>query len=76
MSVAEIQTELKKLTPTELAQVEAFVKDIKGASVGNGARSTVAEYWNLLQGTVILKPGWEQDEALEMWETLRDNPST
>jgi hypothetical protein len=80
MSIAEIQSELKKLTPVELARVEALVREIKAAppvttQVGNAIPGTLAEYWNSLRGTVILKPGWDEDEPLEIWESLRDNPS-
>jgi hypothetical protein len=79
MSIAEIQSELKKLTPVELAQVEAVVREIKAippvtAQVGNAISGTLAEYWESLRGTVTLKPGWDEDEPLEIWEALRDNP--
>ena len=81
MSIAEIQSELKKLTPVELAQVEALVREIKAAppvtAQADMHRSlqttvqgkdtmhgTLAEYWESLRGTVILKPGWDEDEPL------------
>ena len=75
MSVREIQSELKKLTPAELAEVEALVQELKSTSpVTNAIPGTLAEYWDSLRNTVILKPGWDEDEPLEIWETLRDNP--
>ena len=80
MSIREIQAELKKLTPAELAQVEALVREIKTppvtTQVGNAAPGALAEYWDSLRGTVTLKPDWDKDEPWEIWEALRDNPST
>jgi hypothetical protein len=71
VSLAEIQTELKKLTPAELARVETFVREIKTASSenGNSTPGTLQDYWNSLRDTVILKSGWDKDEPLEIWDT-------
>jgi hypothetical protein len=74
MSIGEIKSELKKLTPAELAQVEALVREIKAAPTVSTQAGTLAEYWDSLRGTVTLKPGWNADEPAEIWEVLRDNP--
>jgi hypothetical protein len=66
MSIAEIQSELKKLTPAELAQVETLVREIKTSPAVTKQAGTLAEYWDSLRGTVILKPGWEKGEPLEI----------
>jgi hypothetical protein len=75
MSIREIQAELKKLTPAELTQVETLVREIKAAPPatpqgGNTIPGTLADYWDSLRGTVTLKPGWDMDEPLEVWEAL------
>ena len=70
MSIAEIQSELKKLTPAELAQVETLVREIKATPTVTTQAGALAEYWDSLRGTVILKPGWDEDEPLEIWEAL------
>jgi hypothetical protein len=54
--------------------VEALVREIKAAPTVATKPGTLAEYWDLLRGTVILKPGWDEDEPLEIWEALRDTP--
>jgi hypothetical protein len=33
----------------------------------------MAEYLGSLRGTVILKPGWDDDEPLEQWNAERDD---
>jgi hypothetical protein len=70
MSIREIQAELKKLTPAELAQVEVLVREIKAAPPVTTQAGTLAEYWDSLHGTVTLKPGWDADEPLEIWEAI------
>ena len=70
MSVAEIQSELNKLTPAELAQVENYMRGMRTPPL---SPTSLADYWKSLSGTVILKPGWDQDESAETWEAVRDN---
>ena len=35
----------------------------------------MAEYMGCMRNVTVLKPGWDEDEPLEMWEALRDDPS-
>jgi hypothetical protein len=46
--------------------VETLVKEIKASPAVTKQAGTLAEYWDSLRGTVILKPGWEKDEPLEI----------
>lgn len=73
MSVAEIKAELPKLSPPELAEVEAALQQAKLAVPATPA--TMSSYAGCMRGVTVLKPGWDEDEPLEMWEALRDDPS-
>ena len=72
MSVAEMKAELPKLTAKELVELEIAVELAKVA-VQPPVRPS--DYFGCLRGTVTFKPGWDEDEPLEMWEALRDDPS-
>jgi hypothetical protein len=72
MSVAEIKAELPKLTAKELVELEIALELAKSAV---RPPVTPADYFGCLRGTVTFKPGWDEDEPLEMWEALRDDPS-
>ena len=72
MSVAEIKAELPKLTAKELVELEMAVELAK-ATVQPPVKPS--DYFGCLRGTVTFKPGWDEDEPLEMWEALRDDPS-
>jgi hypothetical protein len=74
MSIAELKAEIEKLTPAEKKELrDALEAEI---SAPEKASTTMAEYLGSLRGTVILKPGWDEDEPLEDWEALRDNDSS
>ena len=73
MSVAEIKAELPKLTPPELAEVELALQQLKQTTPPTAPE--MADYMGCMRGTAELKPGWDEDEPLEMWEALRDDPS-
>ena len=73
MSVAEIKAQLTKLSPPELAEVEAALQQVKRATPVPA--SELAEYVGCMRGVTVLKPGWDEDRPLEMWEALRDDPS-
>jgi hypothetical protein len=69
MSVAEIKAKIEKLTPEEKEQLrDALEAEI---TVPPKEPTTMQEHLGSLRGTVILKPGWDDDEPLEHWEALR-----
>jgi hypothetical protein len=71
MSVAEIKAEIAKLTPKEKKELrEALEADI---TVPPKEPTTMEEYLGSLRGTIILKPGWDDDEPLEQWNAERDD---
>ena len=73
MSVAEIKAELPKLTPTERAEVEALLQQLKQPMPV--PVSALTAYMGCMRDFTVLKPGWDEDEPLEIWEALRDDPS-
>jgi hypothetical protein len=71
VSVAEIKAEIQKLTPEEKKEL----RDALEAAVPPMGKEpmTMADYLGSLRGTVILKPGWDDDEPLEQWNAERDD---
>jgi hypothetical protein len=74
MSFAELKAEIEKLTPAEKKELRDALE--ARISAPEKAPATMTEYLDSLRGTVILKPGWDEDEPLEDWEALRDNDSS
>jgi len=73
MSIAELKAEIEKLTPAEKKEL----RDALEAEISAPEKpADVSKYLGSLQGTVIFKPGWDEDEPLEEWEALRDNDSS
>ena len=71
MSLAELKSELKKLTPAEIAEIEAALQQMKtGDDVGG---RPLSEFFGCARGMMIFHPGWDEDEPLGMWEALRDD---
>lgn len=72
MSVGELKKEIQQLSAVDLqalrAAIEAELGKKKPAEPAN-----FAEYFGSLRGTVILKPGWDDDEPLEEWNAERDD---
>jgi hypothetical protein len=73
MSVAEIKAEIQKLTPEEKKELHDALE--AAMSPPEKEPTTMAEYLGSLRGTVILKPGWDDDEPLEQWNAERDDVS-
>ena len=71
MSVAEIKAEIQKLTPEEKKELHDALEADLAAPAKEPA--TMADYLGSLRGTVILKPGWDDDEPLEQWNAERDD---
>ena len=71
MSLSEIKSELKKLTPAELAEIESALRELR--SIADPV--LIATFMGCGRGLMSLKPGWDDDEAPELWETLRDDSS-
>ena len=71
MSLAEIKAEILKLTPEEKKELRDAL-DAATSPIGKEP-TTMAEYLGSLRGTVILKPGWDDDEPLEQWNAERDD---
>lgn len=74
MSIAEIKAEIEKLTPEEKKELHDALE--AAMSAPQKEPTTMSEYLESLKGTAILKPGWDEDEPLEDWEALRDDPSS
>lgn len=72
MSVAEMKAELPKLTAAELVELEVAL-DLAKAAVQPPVKPS--DYFGCMRGMAELKPGWDEDEPLEMWKALRDDPS-
>lgn len=72
MSVAEIKSELKKLTPAELAEVEAALQQVKAAAVADDGKAA-PEFLGSLAGVMKFGPGWDSPLPMEDWEVLRDH---
>ena len=71
MSLTEIKSEIEKLSPAEKAQLkEALEADFAKAQNATDASGILG----CMKGTIVFHPGWDEDEPLEMWEALRDNP--
>jgi hypothetical protein len=71
MSLAELQAELQTLTPVQLAKVESTIRQMK-VEVG-GQSPNWAEFFGCARGTVTFRPGWDENEPLEMWHAMRDD---
>ncbi len=72
MSIAEIKAEIQKLTPEQKRELHDA---LEAAMTAPAKPVTMSEYLESLQGTAVLKPGWDENESLEDWEALRDDPS-
>lgn len=75
MSLAELKSELQKLTPAELEEIGATVQGLLGPQGAVGQFAKPSDSFGCGRGLMILKPGWDEDEPLEMWEALRDDTS-
>ncbi len=73
MSIAEIKAEIQKLTPEQKKELH---DTLEAAMTAPAKPVTMSEYLESLRGTAVLKPGWDEDEPLEDWEALRDDPSS
>jgi hypothetical protein len=63
MSFAELKSELKKLSPDQLEEIEQTVRHLK-ANPETAGRS-MAEFFGCGRGLMISHPGWDEDEPLE-----------
>jgi hypothetical protein len=73
MSIGEIKAEIQKLTPEEKKELRDA---LEAAMTAPQKSADMSDYIGSLRGTVIFKPGWDEDEPLEDWEALRDNDSS
>jgi hypothetical protein len=73
MSVAEIKAEIQKLSPEEKAQLKEVLEADLTAGPSPADASSIL---GCMKGTAILKPGWDEDEPIEIWEALRDDASS
>ena len=72
MSVAEIKTELKKLTPAELAEVEAALQQAKATTVATETTDP-AQFFGSLAGVMKFGPGWDEPAPAGAWHAMRDD---
>jgi hypothetical protein len=73
MSIAELKAEIAKLSPAEKIELRDALETAVAETEKPPAKATQL---GCMEGTAILKPGWDQDEPLEDWEVLRDDPSS
>jgi hypothetical protein len=73
MSVAEIKSELAKLSAAQLAEIDATVQALKGA-VTEVSRP-LSESFGCARGTITFLPGWDEPEPPETWNAMRDDLS-
>lgn len=71
MSLAEIKSELKKLTPAEIQELETMLHELKADAEHHV--SPISEFVGCARGTVIFHEGWDQPEPPETWHALRDD---
>lgn len=71
MSVAEIKSELTKLSPAQLAEVEAALQQLK--DTGSDTGRPLAESFGCARGTITFLPGWDEPEPPETWHAMRDD---
>ena len=71
MSITEIKAEIQKLSPAEKAELKAALEAEIDAGTTSADPSSIL---GCMRGTVIFHPGWDEDEPIEMWEALRDDP--
>lgn len=71
MSITEIKAEIQKLSPEEKAELKAVLEAEMEAGTAPAHPSSIL---GCMKGTVIFHPGWDEDEPIEMWEALRDDP--
>ncbi len=72
MSLTEIKSEIAQLSAAELETLRSTIEAelLKKAPADP---TTFAEYAASLRGTIILRPGWDDDEPLEQWNAERDD---
>jgi hypothetical protein len=73
MSVAEIKAEITQLSVNELEALRQTI-EAELTKKQTSAPANMAEYLGSMRGTIILKPGWDDDdEPLEQWNAERDD---
>ena len=75
VSIAEIQSELKKLSPAELAVVETLMQQIKTEQSFPIPPVTMEKFMGCTQGMMTLHSGWDEPEPPEIWDAMRDDAS-
>ncbi len=75
MSFAELQEEVAKL-PREQKELlrEDIDRDLQQKPPTN--LPGLSRFIGWADGMVTFRDDWEEDEPLEMWEALRDEPTT
>ncbi len=72
MSLTEIKSEIAQLSATELEALRSTI-EAELLKKAPAEPTTFAEYPASLRGTLILHPGWDDDEPFEQWNAERDD---
>ena len=73
MSLTELKSEISQLSAAQLEALRSAIETELAKKQQPKEFANFAEYAALLRGTIILKPGWDDDEQLEEWNAERDD---
>ncbi len=71
MSLAEIESEMSRLSPAELQRLRALVE----IALAGGSSPEPAQMLGCTRGLMTFNSGWDDPEPLESWDALREEPS-
>ncbi|MEN3369594.1 MAG: hypothetical protein V7609_1737 [Verrucomicrobiota bacterium] len=73
MSLTELKSEIAQLSAPQLEALRSAIETELAKKQQPKQFANFAEYAASLRGTVILKPGWDDDEPLEEWNAEHDD---
>jgi hypothetical protein len=73
MSLTELKSEIAQLSAAQLEALRSAIETELAKKQQPKEFANFAEYAASLRGTIILKPGWDNDESLEEWNAERDD---
>lgn len=73
MSLTELKSEIAQLSAAQLEALRSAIETELAKKQPPKEFANFAEYAASLRGTIILKPGWDDDEPLEKWNAERDD---
>jgi hypothetical protein len=73
MSLTELKSEIAQLSAAQLEALRSAIETELAKKQQCKEFANFAEYAASLRGTIILQPGWDDDEPLEEWNAERDD---